>query len=101
MSTRESKERCAGEYMALYRFHFSHESSERVFDPGTGDNEITGRMLTHEGQYDVVALTQVLAAAAFHLKFPASIYTLLSGPEFICYVDGVVHVAEYYGGHFS
>lgn len=101
MSDLQSKERCSGRYPALWRFVYSHEVNERQFDAGTGDNENTGRTLTIEGQYDVVALGEGLAIEAFKIDYPASVYALRSGPTFVCYVDAIVHFAKGYGGHFS
>lgn len=101
MSNLASKERCSGAYPAVWRFLYSHEVCEREWVEGTGESESTGRMVTIEGQYDVVALTQGFAIEAYKMEHPASIYTLRSGPEFICFVDAMIGVSKNYGGHFS
>lgn len=99
MSTKESKDRCVGEYPALWRFTYTHEVPVRVADD-TGDSEFS-HMETVHGQFDVMALTPGLAVEAFKINHPATNYALKEGPTFVCYVDAVVSIAKGYGGHFS
>lgn len=79
MSTKESKKNCSGQYLALWRFVYSFD----VY----GDGEKKGTVVR---QFDVVAVTEGLAAESFKVSLPSPIYTLQNGPEFICYVDSIV-----------
>jgi hypothetical protein len=56
MSTKESKENCAGRYPALWRikYQFNQRIVRSVY--GTGEVETVGMQLA-DAQYDVVALT--------------------------------------------
>lgn len=87
MSTKESKENCAGRYPALWRikYQFNQRIVRSVW--GTGEVETVGTQLA-DAQYDVVAQTADLASAAFK----DHVYTPLNPgePEFICYVDATV-----------
>lgn len=98
MSDKASKERCCGDYPALWRikYQFNQRIVRSVY--GTGEVETVGMQLA-DAQYDVVALTPGLANEAFkkHVYEPIS----PAEPEFVCYVDSIVHAARYYGGHFS
>jgi hypothetical protein len=92
MSTKNSKANCIGQYPALFRFLYSYDSHEARFIPGTGDSENTGRILTVEGQYDVVAPNEGFAIEAFKQHRPASVFALREGPIFVCYVDAEVRL---------
>lgn len=92
MSTLESKKNCHGTYPALWRFRYTHSYPEREFRDSSGESTETGRNITAETQFDVVADTAELATAASNIKKPRTVYTRVHGPEFICYVDAIVGV---------
>lgn len=100
MSTLESKDRCCGDYPALWRFVYDQVVPVVRSVYGTGEVETVGHTI-QETHFDVVALTKELAAATFNADHPPARCKLRSGPDFICYVDRFVHVAKNYGGHFS
>lgn len=85
---------------AVWRILYSHSVSVRVQRDQSGDTEFSHRE-TQNGQFDVVALTEGLAQEAFLVDHPPTIYTRLTNPERVCYVDAVMHYGRYYGGHFS
>lgn len=84
MSTKESKKNCSGQYPALWRFVYSFD----VY----GDGNKLGTVVRH---FDAVAVTDGLATESFKVSRPSPIYTLDSGPEFICYIDSFVDVETY------
>lgn len=101
MSDTKSKENCCGQYPAMWRILFSHSIPIRVDDgSGSGDTDFS-HMETRNGQFDVIAISADLAQAAFVVDHPPTIYTRLTNPELICYVDAIVHIGKSYGGHFS
>jgi hypothetical protein len=100
MSDLKSKERCTGAtYPAVWRFIFSYQAQVRVPD-GYMDSKFS-HYEPAQDQYDVVAVTQELAKTAYDHKFgwrfkPGAEnydkHELISGPEFICYVDDFVRI---------
>jgi len=97
MSSKQSKERCVGDYPAVWRFTYNHKIRLGQSN-GFGEVETVG-WLDGQEHFDVVAVTPELAQASFQknfghqLKYPDdSNYAvrLVSGPEFICYVDSTV-----------
>jgi hypothetical protein len=102
MSTIESKSVSDGKMPRLFRYTYTFELPVRTPDPASGGMDtVFSHMATVTSQFDVVALTAEFADAAFKLARPASLYTLTKGPEAICYIDGIIHAASSYGGHFS
>lgn len=99
MSDLKSKDNCSGGYPGLWRILYSHSVPVRVPD-GFGDTAFS-HMKTVNGQYDVIALSEGMAQEAFLLDHPAVMYTRLTNPERICYVDAIALVGRNYGGHFS
>lgn len=99
MSDKASKERCCGDYPALWRIKYNFDQRIVRSVDGTGEVETVG-MQVAQGQYDVVALTPGLARETF-LKHGPYQPKDASEPEFVCYVDAITHTAKYYGGHFS
>lgn len=100
MSEVNSKDNCVGEYPALWRIMYSHQVPVRVPSGPNGDTDFS-HMETRAGQFDVIALTDELAQAAFVAGHPPTLYTRLTNPEKLCYIDAAVHVGRSYGGHFS
>lgn len=92
MSTLESKHNCHGNYPALWRFCYTHTYPERAFLDASGEAEATGRTITVEDQFDVVADTAELATAVSNIKKPQSVFNRVHGPVFVCYVDAIVGV---------
>lgn len=77
MSDLQSKDNCAGRYPALWRIRYEY-------------TECTGEFVTRVRQFDVVALSEGLALAAFNEEHSPVIYTRLTNPERVCYVDAIV-----------
>lgn len=104
MSTKESKERCSGEYPALWRVAYKFTQQVRRSVPGTGETELVGHQLA-DGQYDVVAMSAAFAMATFCANCPVFSGDLAAGtvkdPEFIAYVDAITLTQKNYGGHFA
>lgn len=92
MSTLESKKNCHGTYPALWRFRYTHSYPEREFRDASGEAVATGKNVTVETQFDVVADNAELATAAANVKKPATVFTRVHGPEFICYIDACVGI---------
>lgn len=95
MSTKESKDRCTGEYPAVWRiaYRFTQDIVQSV--AFTGEVERVGTQQAHEF-FDVIATTPALALAAWtheygrREEYPDGDrfgVRRLGAPEFICYVD--------------
>jgi len=98
MSTKESKERCAGDYPAVWRFTYDH--GVRIVHSECNE-VVTDGWTRGQSNFDVLALTPALAEAAWEKEFGnRSRYAegdnfgvkKLSGPEFICYLDATISV---------
>lgn len=104
MSTKDSKERCIGEYLALWRIAYKFNQQVRRSVPGTGETELIGYRLA-DGQYDVVATSAAFATATFCANCPVYSGDLAAetvrDPEFIAYVDAITLTQKNHGGHFG
>lgn len=95
MSDKTSKENCTADYPAIWRFTFSYLQRVGHSVWGTGEVETIGHQRA-SGQFDVMAVNEEFARAAYNEEYGwkeqhgYDEHKLISGPEFICYVDYIV-----------
>jgi hypothetical protein len=102
MSTKESKDRCVGDYPAMWRipYRFTQDIVQSTY--GTGEVERIGSQEAKEF-FDVVAVTPALALAAWEKEYGHrenrkdgerfGVWRL-DDPKFVCYVDAFVEVSR-------